>query len=204
MQKSYERPEAREGEALVEERGTDTRVTESRQNLREEKHMSGRFEEYYVRRTERAPDPRFMEEHKGLSLMEAPAGTYVLLHRNEDLLDFSGNECRHYSLMTGEAIYTGVQENVGAFHYEHWKEGALERLLSYNSDYFWHKVEGTAEEWESKVLFTEEGLRSSLQCYDEEFHERIRQAWEKKEIKEGDQFPPISETEAYQGLLGSL
>ncbi|MGV8122106.1 MAG: hypothetical protein AB2L14_20280 [Candidatus Xenobiia bacterium LiM19] len=166
--------------------------------------MSERFEEYYARRTEITPDLGCIRELGFDSVLDAPAGTYTLLYRKDDSPDFSQNACQHYSGMIGEAVCIGIQENVNSFHYEHWKEGELQRLLSYNSDYSWHMAAGNPEEWEALELFSEEGLNLALSCFEEEFHEQIRQAWKTKEIREGDQFPTIIEMEAYQGVLRHL
>jgi hypothetical protein len=166
--------------------------------------MSARFSEYYARKTEAGPDIEFLKKNGLLSILEAPEGKCILIKSEDDSPDIHQNECQFYSRVIGEAVYIAVQENVGLFHYEHWKEGQLLRLLSYNSDYNWHTVSGDPEEWEKEVLFTDEKLKETLGCYDEESHADIQRAWEEKHITEGAQFPSINETEACARLRKKL
>jgi len=163
-----------------------------------------RFEVYYARRTGIEIDSKFLKDNMFEFVLDELPGRYFILTRNDGSLDFDQNSCHYYSKMIGEAVYIGISENVNSFHYEHWKEDQLLRLLWYNSDYPWHRVEGTPEEWEKQVLFTEDGLKLALKCYDEEFHEKIREAWERKQIRQDDQFPSINEMDAYNDLESYL
>ncbi|MBF0121539.1 MAG: hypothetical protein HQK79_22135 [Desulfobacterales bacterium] len=166
--------------------------------------MSERFEVYYVRKKSGKTELDSLEKKEIDLILNAPADKFILLKYINDSPDISRNSCQYYSKIIGESIYIGIQENVNSFHYEHWKEGKLLRLLSYNSDYQWHTVSGVPEEWEKNVLFRDDKLELILKCYEENFHEEIRKAWEMKNIKQGDQFPSIIEIEAYNGLLNYL
>ena len=166
--------------------------------------MSLHFEVYYVRTASIPPDRDFIYANRLLRVLGLEAGEFFLAKQNNDSPDINDNNCRHYSGMVGECIYIGIQDNVGLFHYEHWKEGVLQRILSYNSDYSWHHVEGKPEQWEREILFSEDRLNDAISCYDEEMHGVIRAAWEARQIHEGDQFPAIFEMDAYGGLVSLI
>lgn len=165
--------------------------------------MSERYEEYYARQTSIKPDLAFIRRQGYDRLLASPPGQYTLIKRTDDSPAMSHNDCRQISQFVGEAIYVAVQENVGSFHYEHWKEGTQLRLLSFNSDYSWHKVLGEPEAWEEHALFTDDILKRNLGCYDDS-HDQIKKAWQTRHIKEGDRFPAIHECEAYRGVVSFL
>ncbi|GAK57169.1 hypothetical protein U27_04134 [Candidatus Vecturithrix granuli] len=162
--------------------------------------MSARFEEYYGRKTGMKPDLDYIRREGLESILDTAPGKYVLLRRTDSPPDIWQNDCQHFSKMIDEAIYIGIQENDGSFHYEHWNEGKQLRLLSYNSDYSWHRVLGEPDEWEKHALFSNDILQRNLECFDNS-HDEIKKAWERKHIREGDQFPAIHEIEAYCGVI---
>jgi len=108
-----------------------------------------------------------------------------------DSPEFEDKDWGEFSIDMADTIYLAEQENVGFFHYEHWKNGHLIRRLKYNDDYFWLSVEGEPEIWEKEILFSPENLEIVLRANDSDRQAEVRDYWEKKCIQTEDSFPFI-------------
>lgn len=108
-----------------------------------------------------------------------------------DTPDFEDKDWSEFSADLADAIYLAEQENVGFFHYEHWKNGSLIRRLKYNDDYFWLSAEGEPETWEKQILFSPENLEIILKGNDSDRYAEIRNYWDNKCIQAEDSFPII-------------
>ncbi len=64
-----------------------------------------------------------------------------------------------------EIIWLSFQKQVDAFEFQHWKNGVLERRLTYGCyerERTWEKVEGEPEPWEARALFATESLEREV------------------------------------------
>ncbi|HOT28865.1 MAG TPA: hypothetical protein PLU72_11795 [Candidatus Ozemobacteraceae bacterium] len=120
-----------------------------------------------------------------------PAGQFAEVDLSPESPEFDDKDLSTFSKDHGEVVYLAEQENVGFIHYEHWNRGALVRRLKYNDDYAWLSADGEPEPWEADALFTAENLSKTLQGYDPEMHEKIRETWNRKIIRTGDSFPVL-------------
>ncbi len=128
------------------------------------------------------------------------SGPFLTIEVSDDSPEFENWDFGDLSKENGEIIYLAEQDNVGFFHYEHWRGGTLLRRLKYNSDGFWLCGEGNAEEWELNTLFSPELMSRTLSSYDPEMHEQITRAWSKKGPEEGDMFPILEMTNIVSDL----
>ena len=142
--------------------------------------MSSRYSIYYARKENQDP--------------------FVCLQYIPGSPDFEENNCEKYAQAHRDLIYLAEQENVGFFHYEHWKDGKLWRRLMYNSDYYWLKADGEPEPWEIILFFSEDQLHLTLRSYEPERHAEIRSIWQRKHIQEGDNFPVLEFFNVIEGL----
>ncbi|MEZ4529214.1 MAG: hypothetical protein R2941_25170 [Desulfobacterales bacterium] len=151
--------------------------------------MSARFGVHFLRKTDNRFENRDIDNEL-LSYMEKqPAGEFFSLPMENGSPDIEENSCRFFSEKTGEAIYIAIQENVGLFHFEHWKKHDMVRRITYSNDAGWYNISGTPEDWEENILFSEEKLKLTLECYDPESHRKIKEIWTAKEVREGIFFP---------------
>jgi len=159
--------------------------------------MSARFSVYFLRKGPLPIAPQGLEADLFRRLESQATGTWFSLPMIHDSPDLESTETRFYSTRIGEAMLVAVQENVGLFHYEHWQGERLLRMLTYNNDGGWFRVEGEPEEWEKSILFPEKQRDSLLKCYDAESHETINRLYDTKTIREGDMFPSIDGAEVF-------
>lgn len=122
------------------------------------------------------------------------SGPFLTIEVSDDSPEFENRDFGDLSEEKGEIIYLAEQDNVGFFHYEHWRGGTLLRRLKYNSDGFWLCGEGDPEGWELNTLYTPELMSRTLSSYDAEMHNQITNAWNKKRPEEGDMFPILEMT----------
>ncbi len=159
--------------------------------------MSARFGVYFLRKTDNRFENRDIDNEILSYIEKQPVGDFFSLPMENDSPDIDGNSCRFFSEKIGEAIYIAVQENVGLFYFEHWKKDTMLRSVTYNNDAGWYNISGIPEDWEKNILFSEEKLKPALECYDPESHQKIKEIWSAKKLKEGDFFPQISEMEVF-------
>ena len=116
---------------------------------------------------------------------------FTITQYNLDSPEFDDKDWGEFSCNLADVVYMAEQENVGFFHYEHWKNGSLLRRLKYNDDYFWLSVEGESETWEKELLFSPENLEIVLRANDSDRQAEVRDYWEKQCIQAEDSFSII-------------
>lgn len=138
-------------------------------------------------------------------------GQYVCV-RIEDALG-GENDRELLQMLSGEggaAIYLSVHAEQGWFEYQHWRDGARSRALSFLPGSGWTVAEGEPEEWEAECFFKDrEGVDAYLSDLAQRWGEgealkreqlKLDEIWNLKCIETGLPLPGLREETAADAI----